>query len=181
MSRRRSLRVLLAVAAGALMLLAVVVPSVRSDAEGEPVHYVIMTRQDARETFGVGDRHGEDSVDVYAMEYDPSTEAGWASLHPDQPERAQIDPAQVREADGTYPGDDSTIAVTLSRYERPRIDGALDEVRRIVEENGCSAAFSYSPVSDSIRVEGDPTLGPLLGESVDGVQITFTEAEISLG
>jgi len=139
-----------------------------------------MTREHARATFGVGDRHGEDSIDAHAMEYDPATEAGWASMQPDQPERAQIDPAEVHEADGTYPGDDSTIAVTLSRYKRPRIDGAMDEIRRLVEENGCSAAFSYSPVSDSIRVEGDVVLGPLLGESVDGVQVAFTETEISL-
>lgn len=137
---------------------------------------VVISRQEARDLFGVSDRNGEDSPDAYTVDLDLETGVVWAPVFSDEAKRIQQLEAIGAEEGRTI---DDGLTVRESRYTLAQVEAALAEVEQIAVANKTAAGFHYRPSSDSILIKGQYGGEKLFPAQINGVEIDFAPGEFS--
>lgn len=136
----------------------------------------VVTTDQAKEIFGVSDRNGVDSADMYAIEMgDDGTP--WGAVMADQKEQA------IKVANAGKPFQDSVakgeIAVRVSRYTPQQVRAAMDAVEATGKEQKLSFVYGYSPKDDAIQIGGPKKSLDAFQDQIKDVDLVFQEGELS--
>lgn len=146
--------------------------------EGEAI---LLSMDSAKGAFGVSDRNGTGTVDAFTTYLDIQTGAVWVpAFRDDQALLAQIQQQGQVVPAASVESDSASIVVRISDYTQQEVESALARMADIIGLRGANVAFSFNPIDDAIEAVGSPAGFELLGDSVNGIRISYTVSEETL-